>query len=118
VLIMSDAKRLSRGFVGGLPVGALALLSGVTNVHAAQNVTIDEIIVTAQKRSEALIDVPLSVSVVDGQLLERQNATNFQDYLKLVPGPATESGHARQRSPGHARRQHGKRCGDRGCVCR
>lgn len=83
---MSDAKRLSRGFVTGLPAGALVLLSGVTNVHAAENMTIDEIIVTAQKRSEALLDVPLSVSVVDGQMLERQNAASFQDYLKLVPG--------------------------------
>src|SRR6185312_9114132 len=38
------------------------------------------------KRSEALIDVPQSVSVVDGGSLERAQATNFQDYLKLVPG--------------------------------
>jgi outer membrane receptor protein involved in Fe transport len=30
--------------------------------------------------------VPLSISVVDGGLLERQHAANFQDYLKLVPG--------------------------------
>lgn len=83
---MSNAKRLSRDFSVAIPVGALALLSGVTNVQAADNVTIDEIIVTAQKRNEALIDVPLSVSVVDGEMLERQHATNFQDYLKLVPG--------------------------------
>src|SRR3546814_2446286 len=43
------------------------------------------IIVTAQKRSQTLIDVPQSVSVVSGDLLERQNATTFADYLKDVP---------------------------------
>lgn len=83
---MSDAKRISRSLVAGGSAGALVLLSGVTNVHAAQDDMIAEVIVTAQKRSEALIDVPLSISVVGGDVLERQNAVNFQDYLKLVPG--------------------------------
>ena len=46
----------------------------------------EEIIVTAQKREQTLIDVPQSVSVVGGETLERQQATSFQDYLKLVPG--------------------------------
>jgi iron complex outermembrane receptor protein len=44
------------------------------------------IIVTAEKRPQLLIDVPQSVSVVSGANLEAQHATNFQDYLKLVPG--------------------------------
>ena len=46
----------------------------------------EDIIVTAQKREQLLIDVPQSISVVSGAALERQVATNFQDYLKLVPG--------------------------------
>ncbi len=46
----------------------------------------EDIIVTAQKRDQLLIDVPQSVSVVSGAALERQQALNFQDYLKLVPG--------------------------------
>ncbi|QXQ08048.1 TonB-dependent receptor [Sphingosinicellaceae bacterium] len=45
-----------------------------------------DIVVTAQKRSEALIDVPQSISVVRGETLERQQAFSFQDYAKLVPG--------------------------------
>ncbi len=83
---MGDAKRISRRLVAGSSAGALVLLSGVTNVQAAQDDMIAEVIVTAQKRSEALIDVPLSISVVGGDVLERHNAVNFQDYLKLVPG--------------------------------
>jgi iron complex outermembrane receptor protein len=46
----------------------------------------DEIVVTAQKREQTLIDVPQSLTVVSGATLEKQQATNFQDYLKLVPG--------------------------------
>jgi len=80
---MSDTSKLLR--VGS--ASALVLLLGTTtNVLAAEGQNIEEVIVTAQKRSEALIDVPQSVSVVDGRSLERAQATNFQDYLKLVPG--------------------------------
>ena len=54
---------------------------------APKNATNNEaIIVTAEKRPQLLIDVPQSVSVVSGASLEGQHATNFQDYLKLVPG--------------------------------
>ena len=45
-----------------------------------------EIIVTAQRREQTLIEVPQSVSVLAGDTLERQEATSFQDYAKLVPG--------------------------------
>ena len=45
-----------------------------------------DIIVTAQKRSQTLIEVPQSISVVGGAALETQQASTFQDYLKLVPG--------------------------------
>ena len=44
------------------------------------------IVVTAQKRTQLLIDVPQSISVVSGATLEKQNASSFADYLKLVPG--------------------------------
>lgn len=48
------------------------------------------IIVTAQKRKEVLLDVPQSVTVVGGETLDRQQATNFQDYLPLIPGLSLE----------------------------
>ena len=59
-----------------------------------ESVTDDDqqaIIVTAQKREQVLLDVPQSVTVVGGDTLERENATNFQDYLSLVPGFSLDS---------------------------
>lgn len=47
---------------------------------------LDVIVVTAQKVAQSLIDVPLSISVVGGSELERVQALNIQDYVKLVPG--------------------------------
>jgi len=56
------------------------------------------IVVTAQKRPQILIDVPQSITVVSGATLENQQATNFQDYLKLVPGLQLD-----QSNPGEGR---------------
>lgn len=79
---MSETSKLLRAG----SASAVALLMTATTVRAAENQNIEEVIVTAQKRAEALIDVPQSVSVVGGDVLERQQASSFEDYLKLVPG--------------------------------
>jgi outer membrane receptor protein involved in Fe transport len=49
-----------------------------------------EIIITAQKREERILDIPQSVTVVGGDTLERQHATTFSDYLSQVPGLSLE----------------------------
>jgi iron complex outermembrane receptor protein len=45
-----------------------------------------DIVVTAQKRSERLQDVPASVSVLSTQDLTKQGAVRFEDYATRVPG--------------------------------
>jgi len=45
----------------------------------------NDIVVTATKREQLLMDVPQSITVVSGKTLETQNATSFEDYLKYVP---------------------------------
>jgi outer membrane receptor protein involved in Fe transport len=57
-----------------------------------------EIIITAQKREEAILDIPQSVTVVGGDTLERTHAVTFQDYLSQVPGLSME-----QNTPGVGR---------------
>ena len=47
---------------------------------------LDEVVVTAQKFSQSVIDVPLSVTVLGAEDLERSQSVNIQDYVKLVPG--------------------------------
>lgn len=54
-----------------------------TNLEAEGQPT--EIIVTAQKRSQRLLDVPQSVSVISGDTLETQHAQSMSDYLTKVP---------------------------------
>lgn len=47
---------------------------------------IDEIIVTANKRAERLIDVPASVTAVSGDTLTSMGASRLEDYVARVPG--------------------------------
>ena len=46
---------------------------------------VQQVVVTAQKRAQTMVDVPQSMSVVGGDALEKHQATGFADYLKLVP---------------------------------
>jgi outer membrane receptor protein involved in Fe transport len=48
--------------------------------------SLEEVVVTAQKREERLRDVPISISAVTGSQLQRQGASRFSDYAGYVPG--------------------------------
>jgi len=44
-----------------------------------------EIIITAQKREQRLLDVPQSVSVISGDSLDASHAERLSDYLTRIP---------------------------------
>jgi outer membrane receptor protein involved in Fe transport len=52
---------------------------------------LEEIVVTAQKRSENLQSVPVSVQAFTGKKLEQMNATEFGDYAKFLPSVVFQS---------------------------
>lgn len=49
----------------------------------AQN-TLEEIVVTATKRSEGVQDIPLAISVLGEQVLEDLNITDMADYVQML----------------------------------
>lgn len=69
---------------------ALAALSAASAYAAdadkddAQSV--DKVVVTAQKREQAAIDVPASVSSVSADRLTRSGAVRLEDYATQIPG--------------------------------
>ncbi|MBP7337924.1 TonB-dependent receptor [Niveispirillum sp.] len=78
-----------RSSVGGLIVGVLLASSAsvvAQNAPATSTDELVEIIVTAQKRSERLRDVPMSISAATGDQLKQQGITNAEQLDKLVPG--------------------------------
>lgn len=77
----------------GVALATLAPVAAVAQEAAAAQATptsdtseTADIVVTAQKRSERLRDVPASVSVVSATDLTKQGVVQFSDYATRVPG--------------------------------
>lgn len=47
---------------------------------------IEEVIVTATKRAESVLDIPISIAVIGNQDIERRGVIGMEDYLRSVPG--------------------------------
>ncbi len=47
---------------------------------------LEEVIVTATKRSESVMDVPLAISAVSGQLIREANLDDVKDLISYTPG--------------------------------
>ncbi|NKI16713.1 TonB-dependent receptor [Spongiibacter sp. KMU-166] len=61
------------------------LLACLVSGSVAGERTIEEVIVTAQKREQGLIDVPASVSVVGGELASEAALVDAQDMVQYTP---------------------------------
>ncbi|MGH8168407.1 MAG: TonB-dependent receptor plug domain-containing protein, partial [Woeseiaceae bacterium] len=53
--------------------------------ESEQGRALEEIVVTAQKRTENLQDVPVSIHVLGNQQLEELNVSGFEDYIEFLP---------------------------------
>lgn len=56
------------------------------NSLADNELAIEEVIVTAQKREQSLQDVPSAVSALTADYLEKTNTRKFSDIVKVTPG--------------------------------
>ena len=65
-------------------VSCAVTASGV--IAATDDASLEEIVVTAQKRSERLLDVPASVSAVTGDRLQSLQVNSLSDLANYVPG--------------------------------
>src|ERR1039457_5915372 len=67
----------------GAPAGAWAQTAATADTTAANG--IQEVTVTAQRRSENIQNVPISIQALTAETLGQLNVTTFEDYLKFVP---------------------------------
>src|SRR5580700_5307471 len=81
-----------------------AILSGVSGAalaapaaadadvsSSASSEGIEEITVTAQRRSESMQDVPISMQALTGQALRQLNISTLDDYIKYLPNLSSAS---------------------------
>ena len=94
---MNDSDAVKRSCRQGFLGCALAVLASpaafaqppgesADTVSSADPVGAGDIIVTAQKRSENLRDVPISIAALSGEQLARQGVKSADDLQKAVPG--------------------------------
>ncbi len=53
---------------------------------ANRETTLNEIVVTATKRQERLMDVPMSITAITADEIERRGLVSSEDYLRGIPG--------------------------------
>ena len=53
--------------------------------NAASTESIQEIVVTAQRRSEKIQNVPITMTALTAEKLTQLNVTTFEDYVKYLP---------------------------------
>ena len=92
-------------FRSRLAVAIAAALSGPAVVHGlpalaveAPDATLEEVVVTARKRTENLQDVPISIDVFTARDLQNLGISQFEDYASRTPsisfisaGPGTQT---------------------------
>lgn len=70
-------------------ITALAIAGATTSVSTmAQELIVEEVIVTAQKREQRLVDVPVAITAIGGEEIAQKGLTNIQDISFAVPGMA------------------------------
>ena len=73
------------------PIVALALAFPFSLPALAQGAELEEIVVTARKRDESLLDIPLTVSAFSAEQIERAGYNTINDLVTAVPGVTYES---------------------------
>jgi outer membrane receptor protein involved in Fe transport len=66
-------------------LGALSAARVVAATAEGGSDALEEITVTAQRRSQSMQDVPISMQAFTGQALQQLNIQTFDDYIKYLP---------------------------------
>jgi iron complex outermembrane recepter protein len=77
----------------GLPL-ASSILTAVGSAMAQQTTDqngLEEIVVTAEKRTETLQNVPMSIQAITTEKLEELHVESFDDYVKYLPSVSFQS---------------------------
>ena len=91
---MTRRRRLGTGFrlkpVSFAVAAAVSAMSGAPLVQAESRV-IEEVVVTATKRSESVQDVPLAITALSGDFTKASNINDVKDLVSFSPGVSGNS---------------------------
>lgn len=93
---MAHHERSNKNFSPRLRKGAAAWPLLLFTL-SAQSATIDEIVVKGDLREGRLLDLPVSVTVIDDSAIRNRSATHLEDLLNIAPNVNFASGASRSR---------------------
>jgi iron complex outermembrane recepter protein len=79
------------GASAGVAIDASAAEPATTGSTEASADTLQEIIVTAQRRSQNMQDVPIAMQALTAESLQQLNVKTFDDYVKYLPNVTSAS---------------------------
>lgn len=85
---MVNRKKSSRPVwtVVSLIVAAAAAQSGIVQAQSDDGLGLEEVVVTARKTSEQLINVPLAITAFTADAIQARGITNLDDVAAFTPG--------------------------------
>jgi iron complex outermembrane receptor protein len=90
----SRKRKLARNRAkwAGMPLASAILASGGAYAAAdTEQATLEEVVVTAQKRTEDLQKVPISLQVLSSEKLDQLQVNDLDDYAKFLPSVSYRS---------------------------
>jgi len=88
---MNSNQKLSCAIAAILGVHASTAAYAATDSTASTDEGIPEVVVTATRRTENLQDVPIAITALTSETLEKLNVQNFDDFVKYLPNVSTAS---------------------------
>jgi outer membrane receptor protein involved in Fe transport len=82
---MNSNPKLSYAIAAILSGSGLGIVHAAPAADTAESEGIQEITVTAQRRTESIQDVPVTIQALTGEQLGQLNVTTFDDVLKYLP---------------------------------
>ncbi|MCB1662630.1 MAG: TonB-dependent receptor [Pseudomonadales bacterium] len=64
---------------------AVFAVSGYTPLIQAETVTLEEVVVTAQRREQSFQDVPISITAFSAEQIEQSNWKGARDFIQMTP---------------------------------
>jgi iron complex outermembrane recepter protein len=68
-----------------LAIAASSALAGTVSGQSVESRALEEVVVTAQKRSQTAQEVPMSISVLSAETIQIAGLTNFNQYAEMIP---------------------------------
>ena len=84
-LLASTALKIGAGAIGVAAVG-LGLAAPAFAQSSSENVGLEEIVVTAQKREQSMQDVPIAITAVTQETLQANRIFTVNDLGSIAPG--------------------------------